>query len=60
MGEREQDAGAVAGARVGARGAAVLEVVERLERELDHVVARLAVEPGNAATPQPSCSKAGS
>ncbi len=49
--EAEQHPGAVAGGGVGAGGAAVLEVVERREAELDHVVARVAVEPGNARDP---------
>ncbi len=40
----EQDAGAVAGVRIGTLGAAVLEVLERVERLLDHRVACLAVE----------------
>ncbi len=48
VGELDQDPGAVAGARVGARGAAVLEVVERRQRQVDDVVARLAVEAGDA------------
>ena len=42
--ELDQDPGAVAGARVGAGGAAVLEVVERGQRQVDDVVARLPVE----------------
>ena len=48
----EQEPGAVAGAHVGALGPAVLEVVERLERLGDDVVARDVVEPrdhGDAA-----------
>ena len=46
-GSCSEQAGAVAGADVGALGPAVLEVVERLER-LDHdVVARHVVEPGD-------------
>ena len=36
-------AGAVARARVGARGAAVLEIVERRQREVDDLVPRFSV-----------------
>ena len=43
----EQESGAVAGAHVGALGPAVLEVVERLERLADDVVARDVVEPSD-------------
>ena len=48
VGELDQHPGAVAGARVGARGAAVLEVVERGQRQVDDVVARLAVQASDA------------
>jgi hypothetical protein len=41
----EQEPGAVSGAHVGALGPAVLEVVERLERLVDDVVARNVVQP---------------
>ena len=47
MRQLEQEPGAVAGAHVGALGPAVLEVVERLERLADDVVARDVVEPGD-------------
>jgi hypothetical protein len=47
VGHLRQDAGAVTGTRVGADRAAVLEVAQRLERELDDVVAGLAAERGD-------------
>ena len=43
----EQQPRAVAGAHVGALGPAVLEVVERLQGLVDHVVARDVVQPGD-------------
>ena len=48
MGQLDEDSGAIARGRVGARGAAMLEVVEGGQRQLDHVVARLAVEARDA------------
>ena len=42
IGDLQQDPGAVAGVRIGALRAAVLEVLERVERLLDDGVARLA------------------
>ena len=56
VGELDQDAGAVAGGRVGARGAAMLEVVERRQRQVDDVVAGWPSRRATQATPQPSCS----
>ena len=47
MVEVEQDAGAVTGGLVGARGAAVLEAVERDQAAGDDLVARDVVEPGD-------------
>jgi hypothetical protein len=47
VGDLDEDPGAVAGFGVGALGAAVLEVVQRRQRLVDHVVARLVVEPGD-------------
>jgi hypothetical protein len=44
VGELDQDARAVPGARVGTRRATVLEVVERRQRPVDDVVKRHAVE----------------
>ena len=44
IGELEQDPGAVAGVGVGARGPAVLEVLQRDDRALHRLVARLAAE----------------
>ena len=38
VGQLDQDAGAVAGVRVGALGAPVLEVLERPQRSRDHLV----------------------
>ena len=43
----EEDAGAVAGQRIGPGGAAVLEVAERDHRALDRLVRRDAVQPGD-------------
>ncbi len=48
IGKLEQHPGAVAGVRVGAGGAAVLEVCEREERPLDRLVRRLTVQPRHA------------
>ena len=45
VGELDEDSRAVAGARVRAGGAAMLEVRERLERALERLVRRRAVEP---------------
>ncbi len=47
VGQLGEDARAVAGADVGALGAAVLEVVERRERVHDDLVRRLVVQPGD-------------
>ena len=47
VGQLEQDPGAVAGVRVGARGAAMLEVLERDDRALHGLVRRHAVELGD-------------
>src|SRR5205085_4388905 len=44
-----EDAGAVAGARVGADGAAVLEIAENGERVGDDLVRRLALDVGDEA-----------
>ena len=44
VGHLEQDPGAVAGVRVGPRGAAVLEVLQGDDRPLDGLVRRLAVQ----------------
>ncbi len=51
VGELDENAGAVARRRVGARRATVLEVVERRQREIDHVMAWLAVQAGDAGDP---------
>ena len=60
VGDLDQDAGAVAGVRLGAGGAAVVEVAQRGER-LDHdVVAGTPVSVATKATPQASCSWRGS
>jgi hypothetical protein len=48
VGDLDQDAGAVAGARVRSLGSTVLEVVESRERPLDHLVDRHVVEPRHA------------
>ena len=45
VGELHEDAGAVARVRVGARGAAVLEVLEGGDRPPDRLVGRLAAQP---------------
>ena len=47
----QQDAGAVAGARIAAGGAAMREVDEDLERLLDDVVRSGAIERGDEAEP---------
>ncbi len=44
LGELEQDAGAVAGRRVGPGRAAMLEIVEGAQRHLDGLVGGLAIE----------------
>jgi len=49
VGDLDEDAGAVAGLLVSARGAAMLEVLERLERERDDVVIRLVAQPSDDA-----------
>ena len=48
MGELDEHAGPVAGCRVGSGGAAVLEIVESLEREIDDLVAGVAVQARDA------------
>ena len=60
VGHLQQDPGAVAGVGVGALGAAVLEVLERVQRLFDDGVARVARQLATSAMPQASCSFAGS
>ena len=59
-GQLHEYPGAVARRRVGAGGAAMLEVLERVERALDDLVVASPSSLATNATPQASCSKAGS
>ena len=56
----QQDAGAVAGARIGADRAAMLEIAEDRERVLDQLVRLAPLMSAMKPTPQESFSSAGS
>ena len=47
VGDLDEDAGAVAGVDLGARGAPVVEVAERVERVVDDLAALLALDVGD-------------
>ena len=56
VGHLQEHPGAVAGARVGARGTAMLEVLDGTQAHVDDVVRGMLSRRATSATPQASCS----